>query len=294
MVAEVLEGLNLRAGGAYVDGTVGGGGHSRRILEGIGPHGRLLGIDWDPDGVERARKALASFGERVTLVVGNYAEIREILAMHGVQGVDGILLDLGASYEQLTSGPRGFSFRASGPLDMRFNPGGGVTAAEIVNHRCEAELRNLLRTLGEEPLAGRIARAIVRSRPIATTAALAELVQRVSRGRRGRIHPATRVFQALRIAVNHELANLERGIRSGVGCLNAGGRLCVLTYHSLEDRLVKQRFRETAGKGPESAYRVLTPKPIRPRDHEVKANPRSRSAKLRVLERIAGGPPWRP
>lgn len=285
MVEEVVWALAVGPqGGLYVDGTVGGGGHARAILERSSPNGQLIGIDRDPEALDRARHNLAPFGDRVILRQGNYAELREILAELGVAWVRGVLLDLGASYEQLTSAERGFSFRGCGPLDMRFGPDGELTAQEIVNSWPEPELRDLFRSKGEEPWAARIARAIVRARPIDTTAQLAELVAGAVPARKGRIHPATRVFQALRMEVNQELYHIERGVEAAAQSLEPGGRFCVITYHSLEDRLVKVRMgKKVAHK---ERFRLLTSKPIRPTPQEVAGNPSARSAKLRVLERI--------
>jgi len=288
MVEEVLAGLHVHPDGFYVDGTIGGGGHARAILERSAPSGQVLGIDWDPEGLERARRNLSSFGERILLHEGDYGDIQEILAQRGIKGVQGILLDLGASHEQLTSGERGFSIRAPGPLDMRFSPRSAVTAQEILNHRSERDLQELFLTKGEERWAGRIARAIVRSRPLGDAQHLAQLVARVVPGERGRIHPATRVFQALRMEVNQELCNIERGVEGGAACLEVVGRLCVITYHSLEDRVVKRLFREHPASEGEKAFGILTPKPIRPSADEVRANPSARSAKLRILERVSG------
>jgi len=289
MVEEVLEGLAVRGVGLYVDGTLGGGGHARAILERSAPEGRVLGIEWDPEGLARAGSRLVSFGERLLLHEGSYADIRQILAVRKLHPARGVLLDFGASYEQLTSAQRGFSIRNPGPLDMRFSPRSSLTAAQIVNHRSEQELTELFRAKGEERWAGRIARAVVRARPLTTTGELADLVTRVVPGRRGRIHPATRVFQALRMEVNRELENIQRGIEGAVQCLEEGGRLCVITYHSLEDRLVKRSFREMAAGGSDRPFRVRTPKPIRPAARELAANPSARSAKLRILERVGGG-----
>lgn len=284
MAQEVLRALRASPeGGVFLDGTVGSGGHARLILEQSSPNGRLIGIDKDPDALDRARQNLSCFGERVVLRRGNYADLGRILAETGLLGVRGVLLDLGASYEQLTSAQRGFSFRGYGPLDMRFDPESPLTAHEIVNFWSEAQLRELLRTKGEEPWAARIARAIVRTRPIQTTQQLAELVARTVPARRSRIHPATRVFQALRMEVNQELSNISRGVEAATQCLEPGGRLCVITYHSLEDRLVKVLMRDKAAS--KETFGLLTRKPVVPSVQEVAQNPRARSAKLRVLER---------
>jgi 16S rRNA (cytosine1402-N4)-methyltransferase len=248
-----------------------------------------LGIDWDPGSLERARGNLETFGDRLLLQEGNYGDLPEILMGQGLGPVDGILLDLGASYEQLTSSEGGFSIRASGPLDMRFSPRTRTNAGEVLNHRSEGELREIFRVKGEERWAGRIARAIVRSRPLSTTGELARAVARAVPGRRGRIHPATRIFQALRMEVNQELENIQRGIQRGAGCLTRKGRLCVITYHSLEDRLVKGLFRGKDTLDAVERFRVLTRKPVRPSAEEIRINPSARSAKLRVLERMQEG-----
>lgn len=285
MVEEVVQALAVGPEpGFYVDGTVGSGGHARIILDRSTPGGKLIGIDTDPEALVRARENLAGFGSRVLLRQGNYARLQEVLREVGVPSVRGVLLDLGASYEQLTSSERGFSFRGCGPLDMRFGPDGELTAHDIVNHWSEPELRALFRTKGQEPLAGPIARAIVRARPVRTTAQLSQIVRSVFKGRRSRIHPATRVFQALRMEVNQELSNIQAGIEAAAEVLEPGGRLCVITYHSLEDRLVKLKMREKALAG--TGFRMLTPKPLRPAVEEVAANPSARSAKLRVLQRL--------
>jgi 16S rRNA (cytosine1402-N4)-methyltransferase len=289
MLKDVLDGLAVRPGGFYVDGTIGGGGHTRGILEHSDPDGRVLGIDWDPGSLERARVNLESFGDRLLLQEGNYGDLPEILTGQGLGPVDGILLDLGASYEQLTSSEGGFSIRTSGPLDMRFSPRTRTNAGAVLNHRSEGELREIFRVKGEERWAGRIARAIVRSRPLSTTDELARVVARAVPGRRGRIHPATRVFQALRMEVNQELENIQRGIQRGAGCLTRKGRLCVITYHSLEDRLVKGLFRGKDTLDAAERFRVLTRKPVRPSAEEIRINPSARSAKLRILERMQEG-----
>ena len=286
LVQEVLAAMAVRPGGLYVDGTIGGGGHARALLAASAPDGRLVGIDWDPAALDRARRNLAGLEDRVFLHQANYGDVEEILGRGRVGRVQGVLLDLGASLEQLTSPERGFSIQADGPLDMRYSPGNPVTAMEIVNHRPQRVLEEIFRRYGEERWAGRIARAIVRSRPLATSQELARLVVAVVPGKRGRIHPATRVFQALRIEVNQELGNLEHGIRGGAACLERAGRLCVISYHSLEDGLVKRLFREMVASTGKGIFRILTPKPIRPGAAEIRENPSARSAKLRILERM--------
>lgn len=290
MAEEVARALNAGPqGGVFLDGTVGSGGHARVILERSSPDGRLIGIDKDPEALDRARQNLSCYGQRVILRRGNYADLGRILSEAGCYWVKGILLDLGASYEQLTSAERGFSVRGCGPLDMRFDPEAPLTAHQIVNFWSETQLRELFRSNGEEPWAGRIARAIVRSRPIQTSGQLAELVAGVVPGRRGRIHPATRVFQALRMEVNQELSNISRGVDAATRCLEPGGRLCVITYHSLEDRLVKSLMREKAAS--KERFMIITRKPLTPSDEELSRNPSARSAKLRVLEKLAPSAP---
>ncbi len=267
-----------------MDATVGLGGHAEAVLERIGPAGRLIGLDRDEQALAAARRRLERFGDRVTLVHGNFGELEKVLDGLGVREIQGALLDLGLSSLQLDEPGRGFSFGREGPLDMRMDPSAPVTAAEIVNRAPEEELREILRAYGEERWSGRIARAIARKRPLATTAQLAEVVRGAVPGaaRHGRIDPATRTFQAIRIAVNRELELLPLGLAQAVRRLSAGGRIVVLSYHSLEDRIVKVTFR---GQAREGVLEVITRKPLRPTEEEVARNPRSRSARLRVAER---------
>lgn len=293
MVEEVLDLLAVRPGGRYLDGTVGEGGHALALLRASAPDGRLLGLDLDPVALERARRRLAPFEGRVRLVRASYARMGEVARAEGFAPVDGVLLDLGLSSLQLEGEERGFSFHQDAPLDMRFDPDQPLTAADLVNRLPERELARLLREYGEEPRARAIARAVVRHRPVRTARQLARIVEGAV-GRRGRLHPATRTFQALRIAVNRELEVLEEGLREAVDLLAPGGRLAVLSYHSLEDRIVKRFLREMArgctcppdlprcrcGRGP--VLRPLTRKPVRPRPEEVRENPRARSARLRA------------
>jgi 16S rRNA (cytosine1402-N4)-methyltransferase len=294
---EVLAGLRIRPGGHYIDATVGGGGHARGILIASAPDGKLLGIDADPTAVVLARKQLAEFGERVILVQGNFAKLEEIVVRHGFCPVDGILLDLGLSSMQLEAAGRGFSFHLDGPLDMRFAPNQTTTAADLVNTLSVEELAGILSQYGEERQAWRIARAIVAERPIHTTGELAALVERTV-GHRRRIHPATRTFQALRIAVNDELGCLAEALPQALRLLIPGGCLAITSFHSLEDRLVKGFFQREARDclcppevpictcGHRAALGIVTKKPIRPSADEVAANPRSRSAKLRIAYRL--------
>ncbi len=300
-----MQALAPRPGSLQIDGTVGGGGHAARILEAISPDGRLLGLDRDAHAIERTVQRLAPYGDRVVLRQANFSSMAAVAADEGFDPSDGILLDLGLSSHQLADETRGFSFRAGGPLDMRFDPSRGEPAAALVARLDEAELAALFRRYGEEPFAARIARAIVASRharPIGTAADLAALIERTVPGKPGgrrRIHPATRVFQALRIAVNSELEALEAGLAAAIGLLRPGGRMVVLTYHSLEDRIVK-RFIAAERRGcvcpPElpvcvcgrhPRLRVVPGTPATPAPEEIAANPRARSARLRAAERLA-------
>ncbi len=290
LLEEVLEFLACRPGKIYVDGTVGSGGHARAVLERTSPDGRLIGLDWDERAIERARERLAPFGDRVTLVKKNFEELGPVLASLAIPAVDGILLDLGVSSEQLDDPERGFSFRFAGPLDMRMSDEVETTAAEILERRSAADLRDLIRQYGEERFAQRIAKAIVarrRSKPLRTTRELAELIAGSVHFSRGRIHPATRTFQALRLAVNAELDHLRAFLAKGPNLLQPSGRLAIISFHSLEDRMVKESFRGCAKteKGVTAPFHILTPKPVRPSEAETAANPRARSAKLRVLAR---------
>jgi 16S rRNA (cytosine1402-N4)-methyltransferase len=304
MPGEVLELLAPRPGGIYLDGTLGGGGHARLILEASSPDGRLVGLDRDPAALAAAAARLADFGERVTLCRGSFAGLDEQLAGLGIDLVDGILLDLGVSSHQLDTPERGFSFRENGPLDMRMDPAQPESAADLLASHDAEELKRIFREYGEERWAGRIAREIVRSRaetPLHTTRQLAELVCRSVPGGHvpQRIHPATRVFQALRIAVNGELTALATGLTAALSHLRPGGRLAVISFHSLEDRLVKQQFRAAASAcscpprlpvcvcGRKPAVKILTSRGVRPGEAEIVANPRARSAVLRAIEKLA-------
>jgi len=284
-------------GGLFVDATVGAGGHAEAILE-RGPDARLLGLDRDAEALETARRRLARFGDRVELLEANFSDLEEVLANR--PHADGILADLGVSSMQLDEARRGFSFRREGPLDMRMGKD-GRTAADIVATASAEELTRIFREWGEERMAAKIARGIVRERtrePIQTTRQLARIVAE-EKGGREKIDPATRVFQALRIEVNQELTALARFLAAAVARLNGGGRLAVISYHSLEDRMVKDAFRRDAGVcmcpprlpqcvcGARAALKVLTRRPLRPSDSEVNRNPRSRSAKLRAAEKLA-------
>lgn len=302
LLDEVLDGLSLTAGATVVDGTVGLGGHAAAILDRIAPGGRLIGVDADREALSMAQRRLGKFGKRVTLIHGNFADLLELLRDREVGPVNGVLFDLGPSSYQLESPGRGFSFRLDGPLDMRMDRGTRKRAADLVNRLDGKRLEDLIRGYGEERWAGRISRAIVREReggPIETTAELAALIARcVPRRGRARIHPATRTFMALRIATNDELEVLKKGICAAAAGLRAGGRLCVISFHSLEDRIVKNEFRRLSGKcccppdfpvcrcGAAALLKVVTPKPITPTREEVAGNRRARSAKLRVAEML--------
>lgn len=280
MTAEVVTWLAVRPGGAYVDCTLGDAGHATAILEASAPHGRVLGLDADPEAVPPATERLRRFGERAIVINANFGTVAAQARTYGFVPADGVLFDLGLSSRQLDAGERGFSFRRAAPLDMRFTPE-GPSAAELVNGLPEQELADLIYTLGEEPRSRRIARAIVAARPLTDTAELADLIARASGYRRGRTHPATRTFQALRMATNDELGNLRRGLSQAASVLDVGGRLVTIAYHSLEDREVK-RF---VGSG---AVRSLTKRVIKPASGEIARNRRSRSARMRVAENVGG------
>jgi 16S rRNA (cytosine1402-N4)-methyltransferase len=271
------------------------GGHSQAILESSAPGGRLFGVDRDPDALSFARARLAPFGGRVTLVHAPFSALRATVVSHHLGPFDGVLADLGVSSPQLDRAERGFSFQRSGPLDMRMDQSRGETAADLVARLDERELAGILRDLGEERFAGRIARRIVEARgraPLDSTAALAEVVAQAVPARERHKNPATRTFQALRIAVNGELDELGAFLAQAPDLLRPGGRLCIISFHSLEDRMVKRRFRALSEPRPEVAgdapkFRVLTKRIVEASEAEQRRNPRSRSAKLRVLERLA-------
>ena len=306
---EVLRGLAVRSNSSHIDATVGAGGHSQAILASSGPSGRLLGIDADAQAVSLAREQLASFGDRVRLVHGSFSRLASIASAEGFREVDGVLFDLGLSSMQLAAPERGFSFQHNGPLDMRFDPSNPRTAQALVNDLQEGELARLLWEYGEERRSRRIARAIVEARPLRSTRQLATLVEQVVHGhsasrsvreaksrvtRRSRIHPATRTFQALRIAVNEELSALSQVLPQALELLTPGGRLVVISFHSLEDRIVKQFFDRESREcicPPEhpvcvcdhaQRLTVMSRRPVRPSEEEATRNPRCRSARLRV------------
>ncbi len=281
LLSEVMAALAPQSDGWYIDCTLGGGGHTEAILEASRPAGRVLALDRDAQAVALTRDRLKSYSARLLIVNRNFAEVGEVAQADNFTQVEGILLDLGLSSLQLSDESRGFSFQAEGTLDMRFDRTQALSAAEIVNQWPERELADLIYRYGEEPRSRAIARAIVRRRPLRTTTDLAEAVARAVRGR-GRIHPATRTFQALRIVVNDELSALERALPQTVDLLRSGGRLAVISFHSLEDRIVKIFLREQQRAG---LLSILTQKPIGASAAEIHMNPRSRSAKLRVAVR---------
>jgi len=295
---EILEVLNPVPGGLYVDGTVGAGGHSRGILERSAPDGKLIAFDRDPEALELAERNLAEYSDRVTLIHSSYHEFVSHLNNRNWHTVDGILIDLGLSSMQLDSPERGFSFRFDAPLDMRFDPDQSFSASTLVNEYERDELADIIFTYGEEKFSRRIADAIIANRPLATTKELAELIKGVVPYTKSKIHPATRTFQALRIVVNNELKALEAFLPAALEVLKPGGRLAVIAFHSLEDRIVKGYFRQESrdcvcppeipvcvceGK---ARLKEITRRPIRPEDHEIAKNPRARSAKLRAAEKI--------
>lgn len=298
LLTETVEALAVRPGGRYVDCTLGAGGHAAAILERCLPGGHLLGIDADPAAIEVATARLATYRDSVRLVNDNFAKLGEICREYDFAPVDGILFDLGLSSLQLETAGRGFSFQIDAALDMRFSPAQQLTAADIVNGYSEEELADLIWKFGEEKQSRRIAPRIVHSRPLRTTFDLVKTIERAVGPRRGRIHPATRTFQALRIAVNQELANLEVALGQAVELLHPGGRLVVISYHSLEDRIVKQFMRRESTDcvcppgtpvcvcGHKASLTIINKKIITPSVSEVQANPRSRSARLRAAERI--------
>jgi 16S rRNA (cytosine1402-N4)-methyltransferase len=279
MAAESLELLAIRPDGVYVDATAGLGGHTALIAQRL-TSGIVLANDRDEASLEMARENTREWAERIRFHCGTFGELAEALAKTGFEKADGLLADLGVSRYQLTAAERGFSFLSDGPLDMRMNQAMGTTAADLVNHMSERALADLIFQFGEERRARRIARAIVRARPIRSTLHLADVVERAVH-RTGRLHPATQTFMALRMAVNDEPGELDRLLRFGPEILNHGGRMVVLSFMSIEDRKVKERFREL---GREGRAGILTKRPLQPSEEETARNPASRSAKLRALE----------
>jgi 16S rRNA (cytosine1402-N4)-methyltransferase len=294
---EIIHALQPKATGRYVDGTLGAGGHSAGILEASAPDGELLGLDLDPQALAIARTRLAVFGGRAHLEQAAYEQMAEKAEKLGWNGADGIVLDLGVSSMQLDTPERGFSFLQDGPLDMRFDPHAPLSAADLVNSLSESELADIIYRYGEERLSRRIARAIVANRPFGSTRQLADLIFKTV-GKKERIHPATRTFQALRIAVNDELASIEEVFPVAIGLLNPGGRLAVISFHSLEDRIVKETFRRESRDcicpprqpvctcGHKAIVKEINRKPIEAGEEEVELNSRARSAKLRIVEKL--------
>ncbi len=303
MLREAVEYLNIRPGGIYVDGTLGGSGHAEKICEKMGRNGVFIGIDQDIDAVENAKKVLGRLNRNIHIFHGNFTLLPEFLSQTGISSVDGILIDIGLSLHQLASSGRGFSFNRDEPLDMRMDIRSKVTAESLVSSMSEKDLATLFFKFGEEKYARRIARKLVQERktePIKTSGRLAALVLKAipaKQSRNSRIHPATRVFMALRIAVNKELSVLEDFLGTAVDLLNQRGRLCVLSFHSLEDRIVKQMFRKMEAPctcppdlpkcacGLEPKVRLLTRKVIKPAAEEIKINPMARSTRLRAVEK---------
>lgn len=297
MLQEVLQFLAPRPGGRYIDATAGGGGHSVALLESSAPDGRVLSLDADPRALARLQSRLQDYGTQSVAAHANFRSLAPLAQRLGFTAVDGIVMDLGLSSDQLADSTRGFAFLEDGPLDMRFDPSSPHTAADLVNGLEERELADLIYRYGEDRLSRKIARAIVAARPLQTTGELAAVIA-ATVGRHERIHPATRTFQALRIAVNDELAALAEALPQAVALLRPGGRLAVISFHSLEDRIVKQFFRAEAQDclcPPEvlvctcqhrASIRVLTKRPVQPSTIEETQNPRSRSARLRVAQRL--------
>lgn len=303
LLDQCIENLNIRPDGIYVDGTLGGGGHSFHICERLSEQGMLIGIDRDRDALEAAEKRLRGFSCRKYFVQSNYADIRTVLAEKGIEKIDGALLDIGVSSFQLDNAERGFSYMQDAPLDMRMNREDDLTAYDVVNSYDRDELTRIIREYGEERWASRIAAFIVRARaekPVESTSELVELIKEAipARARRSGPHPAKRTFQAIRIEVNDELGELSRAVDEYLDVMNPGGRLCIITFHSLEDRIVKQKLQKRADPctcppefpvcvcGKKADIRKVTRKPIVAEASELDLNPRARSAKLRVCEKI--------
>jgi 16S rRNA (cytosine1402-N4)-methyltransferase len=299
LLDEAIQGLLLQEEGIYVDGTAGEGGHSQAILQTEPTVEAVLSIDWDSRLLETAQPRLSGFGPRYMPATGNYADMIQLAAVYGITEVNGVLLDLGFSSRQVETHGYGLSFQVDEPLDMRYDPNGNLTAEEIVNTYDERELGQLIRRFGEEPRGMGIARAIIKERPVTTTGQLAAIVRGLLGRRLGqRVNPATKTFQALRIAVNDELVNVERGLEAAVSLLALHGRLAVISYHSLEDRIIKSFFSKEAATcvcspglpvcicDQTPRLKIVNRRVIKPSEGEVKSNPRSRSAKLRVAQRV--------
>lgn len=302
LLDETVDGLNVRPDGIYVDATLGGGGHAFKVCTKLGGTGRLIGIDQDADAIEAAGKRLEGFGEKVTIIRSNYRDMKPELHKLGIDGVDGITLDLGVSSYQLDTAERGFSYRMDAPLDMRMDQRQKLTARDIVNGYSEAELFRVIRDYGEDRFAKNIAKHIVAERekaPVETTGQLNEIIKRAipMKVQKTGGHPSKRTFQAIRIELNHELEVLRDSLDEMIDMLRPGGRICVITFHSLEDRIVKSAFRRNENPctcpshfpvcvcGKVSKGKVITRKPILPTQEEMESNPRSKSAKLRIFER---------
>ena len=303
LLDECIEGLAIKSNGIYVDGTAGGGGHSFHIASRLGEGGKLIAIDRDSAAIEAAGKRLAPFGDKVTLVRSNFSDVASVCRDLGIEKIDGILMDLGVSSYQLDTAERGFSYNADAPLDMRMDDRNPLTAARVVNEYSEDMLKSVIYSYGEENFGGRIAREIVKARelkPIETTGELVEIIKRSmpSSAKQGGHHPAKRTFQAIRIEVNGELDAIPQAIRDATELLSEGGRMAIITFHSLEDRIVKQEYAAQTGGctcprefpvcvcGNKPKLKIITKKPILPSDAELEENPRSRSAKLRVAEKL--------
>lgn len=296
LTKEILNYFDFKKGGVYIDCTLGGGGHSKAILENIYPHGLLIGIDQDTEAIEIAEEELKSYIDKVKLVKGNFKNLEGILSDLKIETVSGIVFDLGVSFHQLKEKERGFSFKEDSHLDMRMDLTQKFNADILINSYSEKDLAEIFEKYGEERFSKRIARLIVAERKkkaITTTKQLTDLIirslPRTKKRKSWRIHPATRVFQAIRIEVNQELRALEKGLNQAIRVLENKGRICVISYHSLEDRIVKHLFKEAEREGKEQKYyglKIITKKPIRPSSDEVRDNPKARSAKLRVAEKI--------
>jgi 16S rRNA (cytosine1402-N4)-methyltransferase len=294
---EVLELLQPQPNGRFIDGTLGAGGHTEGILRASAPNGRVLVFDRDPEAISFARGRLSKYGDRVTYVNANYAEMNTLAPTHGFTQVSGILLDLGLSSRQLANGQRGFSFQTEGPLDMRYDPSSGPTAADLLNNLSELDLADMMWRYAEVRQSRRIAKLIVDNRPFSRTTEIAELIA-ANIHRKGRIHPATQLFQAVRIAVNRELEAVEQGVEAAIGLLRPGGRLAVISFHSLEDRFVKRFFRDMSRGcicppqqpvctcSRQAILKLVNRKAILASEQEIIDNPRSRSARLRVAEKL--------
>ncbi|MFC1899406.1 16S rRNA (cytosine(1402)-N(4))-methyltransferase RsmH [Chloroflexota bacterium] len=298
LLKEIMEALVVQPGGRYIDCTLGGGGHATTILEQSSPGGQLLGIDASPEAIAATKDRLSAHKNDMLLVNDNFTNLEAICLRYDFLPVHGILFDLGLSSMQLGEHGRGFSFQYDAPLDMRFNPEQGITASDIINTYSEVDLARLIRTYGEEGNSNRIASQIVQDRPLRTTLELAGTIEKALDGKRGKLHPATKTFQALRVVVNRELENLEKALKQAVNLLGCEGRLAVISYHSLEDRIVKRFMQQETKKcicppglptclcGHRASLKLINRRVITPSPEEIKQNPRSRSAKLRIAERV--------